>query len=73
MATRKYYSEEAKNRAQVERSLIAAICIGLGVAIGTVIALLFAPEDGESFRSTITDKASDAIEEAEKTVKKLAS
>lgn len=73
MATRKYYSEDTKNQAQVERSMIAAFCLVIGITVGTVIALLFAPEDGESLRSTIADKASDAVEEAEKTVKKLAS
>lgn len=73
MATRKYYSEEARSRAQVERSLIAAICLVVGIAVGTVIALLFAPSDGESFRTALTDTAGELAEKAEKQAKKLAS
>jgi len=73
MASRTYYSEQARNRAYTERSAIAAVCLILGVAIGTVIALLFAPEDGESMRNQLADTTGDMLEKAEKQAKKLAS
>ena len=73
MSQRTYYSEDAKHRAQMERSVIAALCLAIGITVGTVIALLFAPEDGESLRHTLADKAGDVASQAEKTVKKFAS
>ncbi len=73
MAKRTYYSEDARRRAQTERSMIAAVSLALGVAIGTVIALLFAPEDGETIRSTIAETAEELGHKAEDQAQKLAS
>lgn len=73
MASRKYYSEDARNRAQVERSILAAVCLILGIAVGTVVALLFAPEEGENLRQSIAERTSNLREQAEDKVKELAS
>lgn len=73
MASRKYYSEESRNRAQVERSILAAVCLVFGVAVGTIIALLFAPSEGESVRHSIAERAGDLRDQAEDKIKELAS
>lgn len=69
MATRMYYSEESRRRAYTERSVIAAIC----VAIGTVIALLFAPSDGESTRNELAEQADNARKTAENKLEQMVS
>ena len=73
MASRIYYSEEARQRAFVERSVIAAVCIALGVTIGTILALLFAPQEGENTRREIANKAGDFRQDAEKKLKEFVS
>lgn len=73
MASRKYYSEEAQQQAQVERTLIAALCLVLGLTAGTIIALLFAPDKGSKVRHSLGNTMGDFAEKAEDTVKKLAS
>lgn len=73
MVKRTYYSDNARQRANIQRSMVAAICIVIGIAIGTVIALLFAPEDGESLRHTIAEKADEVRDKAERKVKEIAS
>jgi len=60
MASRKYYSEEAKQRAQAERTFLALLFTGLGLSIGAALALLFAPMDGDKLRDELKDHASDA-------------
>ncbi|GAB5493972.1 MAG: hypothetical protein Phog2KO_41870 [Phototrophicaceae bacterium] len=73
MATRKYYSEDARHQAQSERALIATLCLVLGLTIGTIIALLFAPEKGSEVRHTLGNTVGDFADKAEDTVKKFAS
>lgn len=73
MATRKYYSEEARHQAYTERTFIATVCLIVGITVGTVIALLFAPEKGSDVRHSLGNTMGDFAEKAEDTVKKLAS
>ena len=73
MATRKYYSEDARSQAQTERALIATLCLVLGLTIGTIIALLFAPEKGSEVRHLLGNTVEDFADKAEDTVKKFAS
>lgn len=73
MTSRIYYSEEARNRALMERSVIAAVCIALGVTIGTILALLFAPQEGNDTRRELVNKADDLRHDAEKKLKEFAS
>ncbi len=73
MATRKYYSEDARNQAHTERALLATLCLVIGLTVGTVVALLFAPEKGSEVRHTLGNTMGDFADKAEDTVKKLAS
>ncbi len=72
MASRIYYSEEARARAQAERVRFAILCIGIGVSIGAVLALLFAPEEGEEVRERISEQAQDFRGDVEDRVRKVA-
>ena len=72
MAERMYYSNEAKQRATTERSLIAIIFTSLGLTIGAVLALLFAPMKGEELveeLNTHANHARDSFEDYSKKAK----
>lgn len=60
MAERIYYSNEARQRAITERSLLAIVFTGLGVTIGAILALLLAPMKGDEFVEEISSHANQA-------------
>jgi len=62
MRDRMYYSKEAQTRAQRDRLLMVAVVSLLGVAIGAVVMLLFAPRSGDETRQTIANAVGDAVE-----------
>ncbi len=68
---RKYYSSEARSQAMRERKMIAIIAMALGLAIGGIIALLFAPESGEELREDLGEYAEDALKSGRKTASRL--
>lgn len=53
MGQRKYYSREAEQRANRERAIIIMLFLGIGLSIGAVMALLFAPKSGAEIRGEI--------------------
>jgi gas vesicle protein len=55
MANRIYYSEEAETRMKRQRLVSALLFTGLGIGIGSAVALLLAPNDGETTRELIAD------------------
>jgi gas vesicle protein len=61
MSNRVYYSDEAESRAKREQALMALIVLGLGVGIGALVALLFAPKSGEAIRSHLGDAVDEAV------------
>ena len=62
MNQRMYYSEAAKRRAMAERIAIALGSAILGAGIGTIMALLFAPSDGEDNRETAKNQLGNVVE-----------
>lgn len=58
MADRTYYSQEAKEKAQRQQSFLMILLTGLGISIGAVLALLFAPKDGEELREDLMEQVS---------------
>lgn len=50
---RMYYSREAELQAMRDKTIMAALLMALGVGIGTVLALLFAPASGDKTRHEI--------------------
>lgn len=68
MSNRKYYSIEAQNQARVERTLIAMCFLGVGLGIGTAIALLFAPQKGDELRDELADRSNSVLKDSRKVI-----
>jgi gas vesicle protein len=62
MSNRVYYSEEAKQQAQQRRTFTAVAFMLLGAGIGAVLAMLFAPEEGQEVRSEISNRVGSQVE-----------
>lgn len=62
MSDRIYYSEEAKQAAMRRRTALAALSLLVGAGIGAILALLFAPEEGDALRKEISQRAHDQLE-----------
>lgn len=71
MSQRTYYSEEAKQQAQMKTTAIVAICLALGATIGTAIAVLFAPQSGEETRKELGEASESALEKLQNQVDDL--
>lgn len=56
MTDRTYYSREAEERAKRQRALTAGLFLLVGAGIGAILALLYAPNEGEEVRGEITDR-----------------
>ncbi|MBX3062434.1 MAG: YtxH domain-containing protein [Anaerolineae bacterium] len=67
MVDRMYYSHEAERRAYAERLALAAIVLITGLGIGTLLALLFAPQSGDKTRRSIASSAEDILDEGRST------
>lgn len=63
MNDRIYYSREAEQRAQQERVSLALMVMILGVGIGALMALLFAPKPGEETRKSLLETANSAVDD----------
>jgi gas vesicle protein len=66
MTDRIYYSREAELQAQRERTTAVLAFFLVGITLGTVIALLFAPRSGEKTRAEIADALEDSFQEGRK-------
>lgn len=71
MSQRTYYSQEAKQQAQVQTAIIVAICLGLGVTIGTIVAMLFAPQSGAETREDLGESTNSALHHLQNQVNEL--
>jgi gas vesicle protein len=70
MNDRVYYSREAQDRANQERNSAIVVFMVVGLAIGAVLALMFAPNSGEKTRKelagSIGDTTSSTVKQLEK-------
>jgi gas vesicle protein len=62
MSDRIYYSKEAEHYAQSERLVLAVMVLITGLGIGTVLALLFAPQEGRETRKNIEHGAENVLD-----------
>lgn len=56
MNDRTYYSHDAELRAQQQRTALALVGMALGLSIGAVLAMLFAPRSGEETRRVLGEQ-----------------
>ena len=61
MNDRIYYSKEAEELAAQQRTILALVVMLLGLGLGAVVALLFAPRKGDDIRKDIADQAGTLI------------
>jgi hypothetical protein len=71
MSSRMYYSHEAEQRARRERALLVVAFMALGLALGAIVALLFAPESGDRVRHTISDTLQEGAEATREALQRL--
>jgi gas vesicle protein len=75
MSQRTYYSEEARQRAEIRTTVLVALCLVLGAGIGTALAILFAPQSGDKTREelahTLEDQADKGRKVSEQAVSRL--
>ncbi len=70
MNDRIYYSREAEQLAAQQRTILALVVMLLGLGLGAVVALLFAPRKGEDIRSDIAKEAGTLYENGRETTNK---
>lgn len=68
MNERMYYSEAAKRRAMAERVAIALGAAVLGAGIGSILALLFAPSDGDANRDAAQSQLQNVVDKTKETM-----
>lgn len=77
MNDRIYYSREAEMQAMQERSALVLLFLALGLGIGAVLALMFAPASGKRIREDIAKNVEEGLhsgrENLEPVVKRLES
>lgn len=66
MRDRIYYSREAEAQALRERNAAMLAFMVIGITIGAVLALLFAPRSGEKTRAEIADALDESFNEGRK-------
>ena len=62
MNNRIYYSEEAAEHARRKQTAGAVMAMLIGMSVGAILALLYAPQEGSTTRHQINDTAEDYYE-----------
>jgi hypothetical protein len=61
MSERVYYSREAELRAKREQTIAFLLFMGIGLLVGALIALLFAPGSGRETREGLASTVEDGL------------
>lgn len=73
--SRIYYSDQAERLAKQQQVLYLVIFMAVGLGIGAILALLFAPDEGDKTRKAIASAVEDGyrrgIETASETLRQL--
>jgi len=70
MNDRVYYSREAEEMAAQQRTVLALIVMLLGLGLGAIVALLFAPRKGDDVRKDIAKNAEHLYDNSRETTGK---
>lgn len=70
MNDRVYYSREAEQMAAQQRTILALIVMLLGLGLGAIVALLFAPRKGDDVRKEIANQAENLYDNGRETTGK---
>ncbi len=68
MNDRMYYSREAQMQADQEKLVATITFLLVGLALGAIVALLFAPDSGKKIRKNISNTIEGKIESGRDTV-----
>ena len=68
---RKYYSQESARQVKNEKLLIAIVAAICGVGLGTIMALILTPKDGEEIRQEISEQLEHVINMGQERSKEL--
>jgi gas vesicle protein len=68
MSNRIYYNREAEMQAMREKTVMAVVLTAVGLAIGAVFALLFAPAAGHKTREDIAHTFEEGLKDGRSTV-----
>lgn len=63
--TRIYYSQEAEAKAMRRMTMMTVLWLALGLTIGTVMALLYAPTAGKKTRENLTKNFEDSWKDSQ--------
>jgi gas vesicle protein len=70
MNDRVYYSREGEQIAAQQRTVLALIVMLLGLGLGAIVALLFAPRKGDDIRKDIASHAETLYDSGRETTNK---
>lgn len=73
MTQRIYYSQQAEAQAQRQQFFLTVLVAGLGISLGTIFGLLFAPQSGEKTRQQIEEQVEQASRDLGEHAEKLRS
>ena len=68
---RTYYSHDAEMHAMRDRTVLSLVFLTFGLGIGTLIALLFAPNSGDKTRKQLIDNAENTLQTGHDAVEPL--
>lgn len=71
MSERIYYSQDAKAQAQRQTMLAIVLMLSVGVSIGAVLGILFAPDSGEKTREELGSAVESRVKDVESQMKDL--
>lgn len=72
-STRIYYSQEAEAKAMRRMTMMTVLWLALGLTIGAVMALLYAPTAGEKTRENLTKNLGDSWKESQDAIEPVVS
>lgn len=68
MPERIYYSQEAERMAKQQRLVSMLLFMAIGLGVGALIAILFAPDEGEKTRKLIAEAVEDGFKRGTESV-----